>query len=82
MEKTAAVPKLYNYFRSSASWRVRIALNIKKMKYDYVAVNLLKGEQKDGDYAKLNPMKVMRSLFFFQKQTFSMFLVWKLMVFN
>lgn len=67
MEKTA-VPKLYNYFRSSASWRVRIALNIKKMKYDYVAVNLLKGEQKDGDYAKLNPMKVMRSLFFFKNK--------------
>ena len=58
MEKKVVLPKLFNYFRSSASWRVRIALNIKKMKYEYVPVNLLKGEQKDEEYTKLNPMKV------------------------
>lgn len=37
---------LYNYFRSSASFRVRIALNVKKIEFKYESVNLLKGEQK------------------------------------
>jgi len=36
---------LYSYWRSSCSFRVRIALNLKGLKYDYKAVNLLKGEQ-------------------------------------
>lgn len=57
MEKSS-IPKLYNYFRSSASWRVRIALNLKKIKYDYIPINLVKGEQKDEEFTKLNPMKV------------------------
>lgn len=49
---------LYNYFRSSASHRVRIALNLKKLKYEYRAVHLLKdgGEQYKPEYKKLNPM--------------------------
>ena len=38
--------KLYNYFRSSASFRVRIALQLKGLAYDYVPVHLAKGEQK------------------------------------
>ncbi|MEM1033443.1 MAG: maleylacetoacetate isomerase [Myxococcota bacterium] len=37
--------KLYGYWRSSSSWRVRIALSLKELPYDYVAVNLLKSEQ-------------------------------------
>ena len=37
--------KLYNYFRSSASYRVRIALALKGLAYDYVPVHLLKNEQ-------------------------------------
>jgi maleylacetoacetate isomerase len=35
--------KLYNYFRSSASFRVRIALNLKGLSYDYAVVHLTKG---------------------------------------
>ncbi|HVG05953.1 MAG TPA: maleylacetoacetate isomerase, partial [Burkholderiaceae bacterium] len=35
--------RLYNYFRSSASYRVRIALGFKGLPYDYAPVHLLKG---------------------------------------
>ena len=45
--------KLYNYFRSSASFRVRIALNLKGLAYDYVPVHLAKGEQKQPEFAAL-----------------------------
>jgi maleylpyruvate isomerase len=50
--------KLYNYWRSSASWRVRIALALKGLAYDYVAVNLVKdgGEQRSEAYRAMNPM--------------------------
>ena len=50
---------LYSYFRSSASFRVRIAMNLKGLKYDYRAVHLIKGggEQMKDDYARLNPSK-------------------------
>ena len=49
--------KLYNYFRSSASYRVRIALNLKGLHYDYVPVNLRRdgGEQLADDYRALSP---------------------------
>ena len=43
--------KLYNYHRSSASYRVRIALGLKGLRYDYVAVNLLRGEQLGPEFA-------------------------------
>lgn len=50
--------KLYNYFRSSASYRVRIALNIKGLPFDYIPVHLVKngGEQNQAAYRSLNPM--------------------------
>lgn len=48
-------PVLYSYFRSSCSWRVRIALALKGIEYEYKAVNLLKGEQKGEAYKQVNP---------------------------
>ena len=47
--------KLYNYFRSSASFRVRIALEIKGLGYEYVPVHLLQGQHKTPDYQALAP---------------------------
>jgi maleylacetoacetate isomerase len=46
---------LYDYYRSSASYRVRIALNLKGVQYARVPVNLLDGEQRDEAYRALNP---------------------------
>lgn len=46
---------LYDYYRSSASYRVRIALNLKGIEYARVPVNLLQGEQRDEAYRALNP---------------------------
>lgn len=48
---------LYSYFRSSASYRVRIALHYKKIPFKYVPVHLVKngGEQFSAEYKKLNP---------------------------
>jgi len=49
--------KLYSYFRSSASYRVRIALALKGLSYEYAAVHLLKGggQQLASVYRELNP---------------------------
>lgn len=43
--------KLYNYFRSSASWRVRIGLALKGLDYGYEPVHLVRNEQFAGDFA-------------------------------
>ena len=42
---SARAMELYNYFRSSASYRVRIALALKGLDYDYMPVHLVKNEQ-------------------------------------
>jgi maleylpyruvate isomerase len=47
--------KLFNYWRSSASYRVRLALEFKGLKYEYVPVNLVKGEQHEGPHRARNP---------------------------
>ena len=56
--------KLYGYYRSSAAYRCRIALNLKNISYDYQAVNLAakEGEQNHQDYAALNPQKLVPTL--------------------
>lgn len=46
--------KLHNYFRSSASFRVRIALELKGLSYDYIAVHIAKGDHKKEPYAALS----------------------------
>jgi maleylacetoacetate isomerase len=46
--------KLHNYFRSSASFRVRIALELKKLPYEYVAVHLARGDHKKDEFAAIS----------------------------
>lgn len=57
-------PKLYGYWRSSASYRVRIALALKGIQYEYVPVHLLRdgGEQKSAGYQQLNPAQLVPTL--------------------
>lgn len=47
--------KLYAYWRSSSSWRVRIALNSKNIKYDVIPVNIKLEEQKSEEFLAINP---------------------------
>lgn len=47
--------RLFTYFRSSAAYRVRIALHLKGVAYESVPVNLLEGEQRKADYRAVNP---------------------------
>jgi maleylacetoacetate isomerase/maleylpyruvate isomerase len=50
--------RLYNYFRSSASYRVRIALALKGLPYDYQPVHLLKNEQFNESYAAVSASRL------------------------
>lgn len=47
--------RLYDYWRSSAAYRVRIALNLKGIAYEAVPTSLLDGAQKAPDYVAMNP---------------------------
>ena len=47
--------KLYNYFRSGTSFRVRIALHLKGLPYEYVPVHLAKGEHRQPGYGAVSP---------------------------
>ena len=51
--------KLHTYFRSSAAFRVRIALNLKELAYQPQLVNLPKGEHRDARFAALNPQALL-----------------------
>lgn len=48
-------PILYDYWRSSASYRVRIALNLKGVAYERAPISLIDGEQKGDAYKAINP---------------------------
>lgn len=50
--------KLYNYFRSSASYRVRIALHWKNIPFEYIPIHLVKdgGRQRSEEFRRINPM--------------------------
>ncbi|UWP89116.1 maleylacetoacetate isomerase [Aliiroseovarius crassostreae] len=49
--------KLYTYWRSTTSYRVRIALNLKGVPYESHPVNLVKGEQRSAEFQMMNPGK-------------------------
>lgn len=54
--------KLFGYWRSSATYRVRIALALKGLDYDYEAIDLLAGAQKSEAYLKTNPLGLVPAL--------------------
>ncbi len=54
--------KLYGYFRSSAAYRVRIALNLKGLTYEQVPVNLIQGEERTRAYLERNPQGLVPAL--------------------
>lgn len=59
-----AQPILYSYWRSSCSWRVRIAMNLKEIPYDIKPISLIKsgGEQHCNEYREVNPMEQVPAL--------------------
>ena len=56
--------RLHSYWRSSASWRVRLGLHLKGLKFEYVPVHLLQdgGQQNTEAYRALNPMRTVPTL--------------------
>lgn len=48
--------KLYSYWRSTTSYRVRIALHLKQIAFEIVPVDLVAGVQRDAEYLKVNPV--------------------------
>jgi len=54
--------RLYDYYRSTAAYRVRIALNLKGLSYQQARVNLLQGEDSSADYRAINPQGLVPAL--------------------
>src|SRR5689334_6986089 len=61
MTNQPAPSRLHGYFRSTAAWRVRIALNLKGLATEQ-AFHLRRGEQRAPDYLRLNPQGLVPAL--------------------
>jgi maleylacetoacetate isomerase len=57
-----AAVKLYGFFRSSAAFRTRVALNLKALDYQQVPINLRANAQRGDEYLALNPMGIVPTL--------------------
>ncbi|XP_020527473.1 glutathione S-transferase 2 isoform X1 [Amborella trichopoda] len=53
---TTSKIKLYSHYRSSCAWRVRIALNLKGLPYEYISTDLSKGEEFIAEFRRLSPL--------------------------
>jgi maleylacetoacetate isomerase len=54
--------KLYGYFRSSAAFRLRLALNLKRLDYDNAFIHLRRGDQAAPDFLRVNPQGLVPAL--------------------
>ncbi|MGB3811313.1 MAG: maleylacetoacetate isomerase [Parvibaculum sp.] len=54
--------KLYNFFRNSAGHRVRIALHLKGLDFEYVSIDIRAGRQQDASYKAVNPLSLIPAL--------------------
>ena len=55
--------KLFSFYLSSSSWRIRIILNLKKIPYDYICIYDLKDGLDSKFYLKLNPSRLIPCLY-------------------
>jgi maleylacetoacetate isomerase len=62
MDSNNNIPTLYHYWRSSCSWRVRWALELKQIPYNSIPINLVKNEQNSPSFLKINPLGVVPAL--------------------